>query len=202
MWADCTFTFKNEGAACNARIGFPDFDSHGEEFRSFFRAFHSTVDGQPVKTKLEKGDLGKAWQVKSVPFRSGQTRIVRIVYRMNLGILSLNGLGKRGDPPRIHRAEYILSTGRSWRGSIGRSKVVVEFDRSSLMKSPIKAYPESPEDKFSDSSFWERNKNLVGWRGPSKPKVSGRTLTFERSSWEPTELDDISLTFGIYYKTY
>jgi len=202
MWADCSFTFKNEGPACIARVGFPDYDSHGEELRSFYSDFRSYVDGKRVKTTLVKGEEGTAWQVKSVPFRQGQTRVVRNMYRMQLGILSLNGPGKHGDPPRIQLAEYILSTGRSWRGSIGRSRVIFEFDRTSIIKVPIRAYPRSRENKFDDSSFWEKNNNLIAFGGPCEPKVSGRTLTFEKSNWKPTESDDISLTFGVYYKSY
>src|SRR5436853_1875311 len=54
--ADCTFNFVNTGAACNVRMGFPDFaswDKHG----SVFSKFASYVDGKPVRCKHLVGNV-------------------------------------------------------------------------------------------------------------------------------------------------
>lgn len=203
MTADCRFTFKNEGAATTARIGFPDVSSNAESWekaRSIYRSFASYVDGKRVQTKFMTEANPENWQVKSVRFAKGQTRKIRNVYTLSLGILSLSGPGAQA--PRTRQANYVLATGRSWKGLIGKSTVIFEFDKSSLARLPLRTAEWSSEEKFGNSAFWSKNRNLILWKGPVAPKVTGRKLTFVRTNWEPTEDDDIDLNFGLYYRDY
>src|SRR5579862_1086347 len=88
---DCTFVFKNEGVACNVKMGFPDFGmwayAEGKApGRSWFKSFQSYVDGKPVKTKLEVGKApGEQWQVKTVLFEKNGSHVVREVYSNEAG---------------------------------------------------------------------------------------------------------------------
>lgn len=190
--ADCRFTFKNEGTACTARIGFPDYD-YSESTKTIFDYFKSYVDGKRVATKYVGSNDGENWQVKHVKFAKGQTRRIRNVYRLSLGALTIG----QGDKlvPMISRADYIVSTGRSWKGRIGSSKVIVEFEDAAKLKTPIKLAKLESKAAESDA-FWTKNKSTVMWTGFATPKVSGRRITFEKKNWEPTEDDDVFLLFG------
>ncbi len=204
MTADCRFTFKNEGSATTARIGFPDYDSDPyidpkKGIRSIYKNFRSYVDGKAVKTKLIDSSYDMGWQVKHVTFRKDQTRRIRNTYKIKLGTLSLDGKWSDNQQPMAYCATYVLSTGRSWKGTIGSTKIIVEFEKTSLVKGHI-AVREFPATELEDdASLLEKNKGLVFWSGFAKPQVKGRTLTFIRKNWTPKDDgDDLFLKFGIY----
>jgi hypothetical protein len=205
MYGDCRFTFRNEGSACTVRIGFPDYDSHGEldgKSVSTYKSFLSYVDGRRASTKLVSGSGGTRWQVKSVPFARGQTRVIRNVYQMSLGRITLSGRFVQGHEPIIWQAEYILGTGNTWRSTIGKTTIIVDFGIEAQIESPIQAREWPPEDESEYSDYWLKNRNLVIWSGPSAPRVVGkRRLIFEMKNWEPDdEGDDVSLRFGVHGK--
>jgi hypothetical protein len=201
MTADCLFTFKNEGAACSARIGFPDYDSDDYEDpkpKSIFSSFRSYVDGKPVKTSLAVGESFKNWQVKSVSFAKGQTRKVRNVYKVDLGQLTIGG--GESSVPMTWQATYVVETGRSWKGTIGSSKVIFDFAGAEAVKSPIKLAKWNQEDSDSDK-FWKSHLSTVMWDGFAKPTVSGRQVIFERKNWEPkSDDDDPVVRFGYWFR--
>lgn len=203
MTADCRFTFKNEGNATSVRIGFPDHDSDNyldpkKGIQSIYNSFKSYVDGKPIRTKLIDASEDFGWQVKSVQFGKGQVRRVRNVYVLELNNLSLGGKWSSNQSPRGQGARYIVSTGRSWKGNIGSTKVIVDFEKSSLVKSPLRVQKLIDDELASDASRWDKNRGLVMWSGFAAPKVQGRRLIFERKNWEPKESDDLFLKFGIY----
>ncbi len=119
---ECTFVLHNTGQATSVLIGFPE--SGGgvdvDPTRGFER-FRSYVDGKRVKVRVinaeKERDSYWRWYVKRVSFRAGQTRVVRNTYRMSLGLF---GTGERF-------FEYVLTTGASWKGAIGRSEIVVRL---------------------------------------------------------------------------
>ncbi len=96
-------------------------------------------------------------------------------------------------------AQYIVSTGRSWKGSIGSTKVTFEFEKTSIIRTPITLARRNHDDKrYDEASFWAKNRGLVLWSGFAKPRVEGRKVIFERKNWEPKDDDDISLNFGLF----
>ena len=207
LYGDCVFTFKNEGPACNVRIGFPDFNSNDEVEeppQSTYKSFRSVVDDVLVPTKLVRGNQGTAWQIKSVAFGRGQTRKIRNIYHLKLGKITLNGSPVKGRESMCWQGEYILGTGRSWKGKIGKTTVTVDFGSSALIQSPIVPM-EWPDAAKSDSSnFWVKNKNAVIWSGPTPPRIAGkRRLVFEIKNWEPEDLEEsVKFRFGVYPKPY
>jgi hypothetical protein len=203
MTANCLFTFKNEGNACTARIGFPDHDSDPyldpkTGIRSIYTYFRSYVDGKRVQTKLVDAGKDYGWQVKHVPFGKGQVRKVRNVYEVGLGQLSLEGVAPR--PPMTWQAEYVVTTGRSWKGTIGSTKVIVDLERSAPVKSPIKLVSWPNNNDPDKMTFWSKNRNAVMWSGFAPPKASRRRLVFERKNWEPSKDDDVTLRFGLWFR--
>jgi hypothetical protein len=121
---DCTFVLHNTGKATSVLIGFPE--SGGGDIvvpKMGFRYFRSYVDGKRVQVRVqeqrrESGPDGYfRWYLKRVRFGAGQTRVIRNVYRAPLGAISTGH----------DFFDYILTTGASWKGKIGRSDIIVEL---------------------------------------------------------------------------
>jgi len=121
---DCTFVLHNTGKATRVLIGFPE--SGGGDIvvpKMGFRYFRSYVDGKRVQVRVqeqrrESGPGGYfRWYLKRVRFGAGQTRVIRNVYRAPLGAISTGH----------DFFDYILTTGASWKGKIGRSDIIVEL---------------------------------------------------------------------------
>jgi len=135
---DCRFTFKNTGPGATVLMGFPeskplpDLEGFGDD--TALHDFQTFIDGRQVPVKKEKGyrqedqKVAEAagnhpyWWTWEVPFRAGETREVRNTYRVKNHYWS-NGQVLAG---------YILTTGSSWKGSIGRARVVFRFEESQV----------------------------------------------------------------------
>jgi len=129
----CTFVFTNTGAPESLLVGFPDMSAGGTGLPdSMGPSIHDlkvTVDGHEVVTKLlpmvdaegiSRGQQtlwGRFDWVHTWPcyFDSGQTRVLRTEYRHPTSIVVF-------DPCIVH---YIMSTGASWSGPIGKAVVRV-----------------------------------------------------------------------------
>jgi hypothetical protein len=121
---DCTFVLHNTGKATRVLIGFPE--SGGGDIvvpKMGFRYFRSYVDGKRVQVRVQeqRRDVDPGgyfrWYLKRVRFGAGQTRVIRNVYRAPLGAISTGH----------DFFDYILTTGASWKGKIGRSDIIVEL---------------------------------------------------------------------------
>jgi hypothetical protein len=122
---EAQFVLRNEGPATWVTIGFPETGG-GADFpgtdQSSFTGFRSTVDGKPVRVSrvIESRGGGMSdyhfWWVKRVHFARGQTRVVVNRYTGELGFDSGG-----------HRSfTYVLKTGASWKGSIGRARITCD----------------------------------------------------------------------------
>lgn len=164
---DCTFVLHNTGKATSVLIGFPESGGGAIEVPTTgFQYFRSYVDGKRVQVRVQEPklrDMGYSrWYLKRVHFGTGQTRVIRNVYRAPLGAIS-NG------EKFFH---YILVTGASWKGKIGRSDIIV--DLSALG---------SVTDLSIRPAGYRRANNRIAWR-------------FE--NYEPNE--DISIVFFQHYR--
>jgi hypothetical protein len=121
---DCTFVLHNTGKATSVLIGFPE--SGGGDIvvpKMGFEYFRSYVDGKRVQVRVQeqRRDVDPGgyfrWYLKRVRFGAGQTRVIRNVYRAPLGAISTGH----------DFFDYILTTGASWKGKIGRSDIIVEL---------------------------------------------------------------------------
>ena len=204
LLADCRFVFKNEGPATSVRMGFPDWASSDDGIgpkKSNYTWFKSNVNGKAVKTKLVGGrDYGDGFQIKDVAFRRGETKTVRDRYRMRIAIAATSEGDKYGF---ISGVEYILHTGASWKGKIGRSEVIVNFKKESGF--PVRPNPTSDLGVYENRGgyqvpdFWMKDKNRVYYEGPTKPVVRGRSMRFVRKNWEPAADENVAIWFGWKY---
>ena len=115
----CKFVFRNEGKAVDVKMGFPE--EHGGD-SSGFAYFRARVDGKSVKvthtkTKHEESDDYRDWYVKTVHFGRGRTRVVEDFY----------GGRPSGDSSGSTYVVYVLETGRSWKGPIGRAVITMDL---------------------------------------------------------------------------
>lgn len=204
---DCRFVFRNSGKACTVRMGFPDqgdgaFDpdeSNEEQLgddaavmktppRTTFDSFVSYVNGKRVTTKLIRANKpGQYWHTKTVTFPAHSVTRIRDVYSQHIPSQS----DERGDHKR---AAYVLHTGSSWRGPIGRSTVNVIFRRKCMPGTLIARRTKIVDDV--ETVNWKKARfRDVYYIGPAIPTVSGRTLCFTRTKWRPETKDDILLYF-------
>jgi hypothetical protein len=140
---------------------------------------------------------GFHWHAKKVRFAANGIHEVRDVYKQRLGIASYG----TPDPTRNGYASqiaYILRTGASWRGAIGRAEIIVRFTDPRLPPL-LKAVPVASVSRKGDERDLDvptPPRNCVVWSGPCPPAVSGRELRFVRRNWRPTRADDILVTFA------
>lgn len=197
---DCRFTFRNRGPARLVRMGFPDEggdpgedpDAQPKTPKGTFTTFQSWVNGRPVRTRVIKSaEPGSVWHEKMVQFPAYGTLEVRDRYTVEVGS------SVAFSPLSARLARYVLHTGASWQGNIGRSEIEVVFQRKSV-PSPIavKRMPEidSRGRPEGNQSFEMRS---LYYEGPSTPTVMGKTLRFVRTNWRPTKSDDILLLFDL-----
>jgi hypothetical protein len=115
-----TFWFRNEGKRTDVTMAFPE-DNETEQGRVVITKFLSTVDGRSVKVKRTpaggKSPFKSAW-VKRVHFRARQTRRVVAEY-----------WAKHGDIGDYIVDDYVLQTGASWKGKIGRATITVDWSK-------------------------------------------------------------------------
>lgn len=207
---DCRFTFTNHGPACTVRMGFPDRgvgasdpdeedgDAAAERkpAKTTFTSFRSYVDGKAVASELIRSDKpGEYWHTKTVRFPSNGVVSVRDVYTQPVGGGVIVAAGRSGN---VSQVGYILHTGASWHGAIGRTEVTVTFHDSKL-PAHLKAVPLAKVSKPDDARDL-RGKipepDAVVWKGPVAPSVTGKTLRFVRENWNPTPADDILLNYA------
>lgn len=192
----CEFTFKNEGPKQTVKMGFPEESvASGDSGRGMLYGFKSWVDGKPVECIYKKGKQPtddrpaqrryQAWFVKDVPFEAGQTRKVVDDYNSNLGYYANSMMS--GDYEYVRYFNYVLRTGASWKGPIGRAVIVV--DTSKVTEEHYDLVPRMPG--------FRRSKDRISWtfsnfepRGdisirlePRYPILNGKKIA--EGAWSP-----------------
>lgn len=203
--ADCQFVFVNKGPACTVRMGFPDGESQRDQesdgaapTKSAFSSFQSWVDERQTPTTLVRGK-DYAWQAKTVSFPANGVRRVREVYTVPIGI----ELSYR-QPHQT--AYYVLQTGASWRGPIGRMEIIARFRRSKRAHPtkgdtfqdvrPIK-HAAMTDKQFGEGNWTRPDEEVVVFDGPGIPVVQHNVLRWVRTNIRPTTKDDIFLWFKL-----
>ncbi|MCE5200498.1 MAG: hypothetical protein ABFD54_14035 [Armatimonadota bacterium] len=149
----CEFVFKNEGKATTVKMGFPEM-SAGElapipdKNVTALDGYLSWVDGKPVKTRIvpsrNNGDQNyQAWHIKDVSFAAGQTRTIVDSYSGGMG----------GDVDGNRWFNYILKTGASWKGPIGKAAIKVNI------KDMLHTYK---IDRIEPQGY-KKNDGIVSW---------------------------------------
>ena len=121
------FIFHNSGKATTVKMGFPeggygDVSAMGQ--KTSFATFATSVDGQNIKATRQiarnnpEGDNFQAFWVKTVPFRAGQTRKVRVRYSAPYG-------------SNVMSEDFVSYdfTGGNWRGAVAKSVLTVHVER-------------------------------------------------------------------------
>jgi len=200
---DCIFVFHNSGPACTVRMGFPDQGLGAAEpyqgdpvptrnLKATFLTYDSWVDGKKVPTKLiPTNDRALYWHTKTVTFKGNSDCTIRDVYTLPPGgqVTNENGL--------YQQTYYVLHTGASWHGPIGRAEVIVNFDPA-VTKGPIqlKEMKSLHEDFLGHLKWSTLPTGTVIYECKEAPKLDGNTLRFVRTNFVPTKNDDIHLYYA------
>jgi hypothetical protein len=126
------FTFKNNGDACDVYMGFPE-SGYGDiggvfDTATAFLSFSTSVDGinvtakrEYVKGEHESWDEYKAYWIKQVSFKTGETKKIIVKYRSPLG----SGISAyfQGSDKFVR---YTFSGG-NWFGKVSESKMNIYF---------------------------------------------------------------------------
>ncbi|MEZ0372425.1 MAG: hypothetical protein ACAI44_25265 [Candidatus Sericytochromatia bacterium] len=127
--ADLSYTFVNRGPARTLSIGLPfdmpecgaEYDVNGPCLRQGVLGLTTSVDGQPFKVSARNVNVTQPVSFNriylvTVPFAKGQTRVLRHRYRTHV-ITSVAG----------QRFRYLLRTGSTWAGPIGKVEIGFEL---------------------------------------------------------------------------
>jgi hypothetical protein len=190
---DATFTFYNEGKSTSVLVGFPmDGWSPGDHNVGEFKAFKTYVDGKEVQTinqyETWQGDgmPGETkWKLKRVSFDEGSTTVTRVVYTAPYGEFANN----------FRFVSYVIGTGSSWYGNIGRSTFTIVFDDNCNLEIDNKNHPfaEDSPMKKNKITFRRTGKNEMSWYvnefKPHKDEVFNLNLyTDEYMPWETAKV--------------
>ncbi len=156
--------------------------------------FKSWVNGVPIKTTVvlsqnpnAKGaTYGGSWHAKVVRFNAGETLTIRDTYRQPQSggaSLSANGL-------YLNQVQYIMSTGSSWKGTIGSAIVEVHFPGITAAK-PLSEL--TSMDPYLFTKWDQVLPNEVYYTGFRTPLVSNGLLVFRSTNIKPTVASDINL---------
>jgi|GEM_PF-2828042 len=203
---DCRFVLRNAGAACTVQVGFPDrgfgasetaFEENKSSGKNIpFSAlddFQSKVDGAAVKTVLRpEGDKPASWHAKLVKFGAGQTHVLEESFSVgNSGGISASG-------GFLRELRYVLHTGSSWAGTIGKVKIEVNLSNAGITL-PAKPLPLSRLGVAEGRSYsgWAKlPAATVAWKGFAAPQRTSTGLRFFTTNLKPTTADDVVLNFG------
>jgi hypothetical protein len=126
------FTFKNNGDACDVFMGFPE-SGYGDmggiwDTTSAFLSFSTSVDGvtvtakrEYVKGEFESWDEYRAYWIKQVSFKTGETKKITVKYRSPLGS-GISAYYQGSD----NFVRYTFSGG-NWYGKVLESKLNIYF---------------------------------------------------------------------------
>lgn len=200
---DCKFVFHNSGPTCTVRMGFPDQGLGSEEpyqgepllktgLKASFLSYDSFVDGKQVPTQLvPTNDRSLYWHAKNVTCKGKADCLVRDVYTLRPGaqVTSENGL--------YQQTSYILHTGSSWHGPIGKADINIKFAPDAVTV-PIKVGSLSAfaDHDLSHLKWSKLPAGTVVFEGPSVPKVQGQTMHFTLAKFTPRKKDDIRVYYA------
>jgi hypothetical protein len=200
---DCKFVFHNSGPASTVRMGFPDEGQGAEEpyqgfpvpkhnLKAGFETYKSYVDGKQVPTKLvPTNDRTLYWHTKTVTFKPKSDCIIRDVYTVKPGaqVTNENGL--------YRQTSYVLHTGASWHGPIGKAEIIVTFAPDAVPEEILlKPFSSLTEKRLQDLKWSLLPRGTVIYDGLGEPKLAGRTLTYVRTNFKPDKKDDLHLYYG------
>jgi hypothetical protein len=126
-----------------------------------------------------------------VTFKANSDCIIRDVYTLPPGaqVTSENGM--------YMQTYYVLHTGSSWHGPIEKAEIHVKFEPAALKPSiKLKALISLPGKDLAHLKWSQLPEGTVIYEGPSEPTVTGQTIKFVRTDFEPTEKDDVHVYYA------
>jgi hypothetical protein len=136
-------------------------------------------------------DRSLYWHTKTVTFKGKSDCLIRDVYTLKPGaqVTSENGL--------YQQTSYVLHTGASWHGPIGKAEITFKFEPSAVsVPIKVKGLNELPAPDLLHLKWSELPAGTVVWEGCCEPKVQGQTMQFLKTNFIPTTKDDIRVYYA------
>lgn len=205
---ECTFILHNTGSKTTALVGFPAerLPSDVGDSDTTLYNFELYIDGEEKEFIVKPGkeiqgfDEYKRWYVWEMEFDQGAVKIVKNKYRVTISKSSTGS----------YWFAYILKTGATWKGKIGKALINVEFKyplidsqkatekESSLMswlsseqEAFLEKHPEIVQSINSNGSVLYEGKGLKII--PAGYKLTNNKISWCLSNFEPEK--DIEVEF-------
>ena len=148
----CEFVFENAGEAKTVLMGFPaeekiwnEIMTEKEQVR--LNNFTAALNGTPIEVSEVSGSeldgefaRYTSWYVFEVPFEAGQTLTMTHEYDIVFTSYSTGGT----------QVGYILTTGSTWNGNIGHTKVTFDFSDMNPWGITMNRYPSIKDFVYKD----------------------------------------------------
>jgi hypothetical protein len=172
----CKFWFVNKGPSDTIYVGFPDVQIHIAGYTEPAKNFKTWVNGQSVEVKrdsiLDTSDpsdtLKDSWYVWKAFFPKNDTTIIENQY-----------FGLWGGSYCEKSFAYIIGTGNSWSGPIGKGRVV--FNYVNLLSSI-----------FIGKGIWKDKDDLI-------PKYYEDSAVYELANYTPKNGERLDVWFSSYW---
>jgi len=206
IFVDANFTFYNEGISTTVLVGFPDTepfspsDDPRREKREWntLEDFHTYVENKEVNYEDKYYDIPvirhereytkrEKWKIKNVYFPSNSFVHTRVIYKG--GPSYSNSIGGS-------HYSYMIGTGRSWSGEIGKSTFTFVFTDAkfiSILRGPFFYYKKDKGDERETEydlkyKFERTRKNEITWYVESfEPPETLVFRFYDHSRFQPWE---------------
>lgn len=190
---ECVYVFHNTSSAQTVVMGFPGI--LGEE-ESPVKKFKAYVNGKPVKVEKkeisEEGDnqTYRIWYTHKVSFKAGETKVVKNTFLSPYSGVPVGTLPGTNESFVINYFEYILETGNTWKGKIGKVKINVKVTGDLTLN-----------DLIAPADDWEGRykKGDYAISPPGFKILEPDKIYWEFRNLEPTKKNNILIC---YYYTY
>lgn len=131
------------------------------------------------------------WHAKTVKFKAHSDCIVRDLYTLAPGsqVTMENGL--------YQQTSYVLHTGASWRGVIGKAEIAVKLAHDAQPTRIKLQRLSSLADQDLEHLKWSAlPAGTVIYEGPCRAELHNSTIYFRKENFKPSGKDDIHLYYG------
>ncbi|MCK4777647.1 MAG: DUF4424 family protein, partial [Actinomycetia bacterium] len=183
---ECEYIFRNTGPAQTVVMGFPEIrDEEGEMDSSPVENFKAYDKDKPLAVEVkeipikEENQGYKYWYTHKVIFDAGETKTVRNTFHAPLS-------GSIADFS-VTYIRYILETGSTWKGNIGKITVEAELSGDLTLSDLI-----APSDWFGMHQF---KKGEYGIYPPGYKIVKPNKIGWEFKNLEPVKEHNIYIAY-------
>lgn len=191
------YQFKNRGEASNVTIGLPAF-VYGAMDPPILGDLRVVSRKRSLKTRLVSSSkypkIAEEFYAVTLSFKAGEAREISADYVVSVGAFLYSEKGRSGG---ISEADYVCGGGSTWKGLVGRSQIMLQFQRA-IPRAPLRPFDMRAHGLgIGDSTRvpWKKlGRNAVCYLARGTVQVRGASLLIVRSSARPA-VDEVLTAF-------